>query len=99
MILALAALIDFIINIPFGYWRASEKQFSFNWFLSIHITIPFIVLLRHYSGIGFALYTYPIMILSFFSGQYFGKIIYKYLKKKGYSVSKCICKDVFNIYK
>jgi hypothetical protein len=96
MILTAVASIDFLFNIPFGYWRSSEKTFSLNWFLSIHIPIPFIVLLRHYSGIGFELYTYPFMIISFILGQFIGKFIFNFMKSENYLTSKCICKDVYS---
>ncbi|MFA9388831.1 MAG: hypothetical protein ACERKD_03440 [Prolixibacteraceae bacterium] len=67
------ALIVFMINLPFGAWRSRVKKFSFQWFLYIHLPIPFIVLLRIYSDIGFAFYTYPILVAAFFFGQMFGK--------------------------
>jgi len=95
MILLVVFVIDFIFNIPFGYWRASEKTFSLNWFLSIHIPIPFIIFLRIFSDIGFALYTYPILVFSFFTGQFLGKYIFKWRVKNELSVSKCICTDLF----
>ncbi len=63
------ALIIFIINLPFGYWRGGERKFSLQWFLAIHIPVPIIVLLRIYSNVGFAWYTYPIFIGTFFLGQ------------------------------
>ncbi len=95
MILLVVSIIVFVINIPFGYWRVSEKNYSLNWFLSIHIPIPFVVILRIYSNIGFALYTYPILVFSFFAGQFFGKYIYKFRAKKSLPISKCICVDLF----
>ena len=95
MILLVVFIIDFILNIPFGYWRASEKTFSLNWFLSIHLPIPFIIMLRIYSNIGFALYTYPILVFSFFAGQFLGKYLYKYRVNRKLTVSKCICIDFF----
>lgn len=95
MILLLVFIIIFILNIPFGYWRASEKKFSLNWFLSIHIPIPIVVLLRIYSNIGFALYTYPVLIVSFFGGQFLGKILYKRRLKNNLFTSKCFCTDLF----
>ncbi len=67
------ALIIFVINLPFGYLRGKEKKFSFRWFLYIHLPIPLVVLLRIYSHIGFALYTYPLFVTAFFLGQLVGK--------------------------
>jgi len=73
MKIALVALLVFIINLPFGALRARERKYSFKWFLYIHLPIPLVVFLRIYSDIGFALYTYPILIAAFFGGQLAGR--------------------------
>jgi len=73
--LLLAALATFFVNLPFGFIRHGFKKFSFLWFLAIHVPIPFVVLFRYLFGLGFQLYTYPIMVIAFFSGQYAGKMI------------------------
>jgi len=100
MLLLLAALIDFFLNIPFGYWRANVKRFSLQWFLSIHIPIPFVILTRMYTGIGFEFITYPIMISAFFLGQLAGLKFYSYRKKKniGY-LSSFLFKDLYEEFK
>ncbi|MFB6317612.1 hypothetical protein [Saccharicrinis sp. FJH54] len=72
-ILFLLALVVFIINLPFGFWRGKTKKFSFKWFLFIHLPIPAIILLRIYSGVGFAFITYPVLLTSFFMGQFVGR--------------------------
>ncbi len=82
MVALIVTGIIFFINVPFGYWRAQVRKFSFQWFASIHIPIPAIVLLRIYSGVGFAFYTYPLFIGAFFLGQFSGKIIYGMRAKK-----------------
>jgi hypothetical protein len=100
MLLLLAACLDFFINILFGYWRANVMRFSLQWFLSIHIPIPFIILIRIYTGIGFEFITYPIMIIAFFLGQFTGLKIYSYRKKKniGY-LSSFLIKDLYEEFK
>lgn len=70
------AILVFLINIPFGYWRTNERKFSFKWFLLIHAPVPLVIFLRYYSEIGFEFYTYPILIVAFFTGQFIGR---KYL--------------------
>lgn len=82
MNLIIAIILVFIINIPAGYWRGGLRKFSLWWFVSIHLPIPFVVLIRLGFDIGFALYSYPIFIFAFFSGQFLGKYIYKYKTKK-----------------
>ena len=68
-----AALATFILNLPFGYIRQGFKKFSVMWFVAIHAPIPFVILFRHLFGLGFQLYTYPIMVGAFFMGQLVGK--------------------------
>ncbi|PKQ65859.1 hypothetical protein BZG02_02315 [Labilibaculum filiforme] len=73
--LLFAALSTFVLNVPFGYIRQGFKKFSVMWFVSIHAPIPFVILFRHLFGLGFQLYTYPIMVSAFFLGQFIGKRI------------------------
>ena len=72
------AVIVFIFNIPFGYWRRSEKKFSKGWILSIHLPVPVVIGLRFLFKLGFRFITYPVLVGSFFSGQYIGSKIYSY---------------------
>jgi hypothetical protein len=62
----------FVLNIPFGYWRAGVRKFSPAWFVAIHLPIPIIILLRIYSGLGFGLLTFPVMLAAYFAGQFLG---------------------------
>lgn len=73
--LLLAALSTFLLNLPFGYIRQGYKKFSVMWFVCIHVPIPFVIFFRHLFGLGFELYTYPIMVSAFFLGQFVGKKI------------------------
>lgn len=74
MIITFAVL---LINIPFGYWRGSVRKFSLQWFLAVHIPVPFIIVLRINGEIGFALYTYIFLVSAFFTGQQIGAYSYK----------------------
>ncbi len=65
----------FLINIPFGYWRENQKKFSLRWFLAVHLPVPFVILLRIYSGIGFEWYTFLIFASAFFLGQISGSFL------------------------
>ena len=87
MNLAIVTTTVALINIPFGFWRASVKKFSLQWFLAVHIPVPFVVLLRIYGGIGFAFYTYIFLVSAFFGGQQVGAGIKKYNHKKNRSNS------------
>lgn len=69
-IIALVAVI--LLNIPFGYWRATVKKLSWQWFLSVHLPVPFIILLRLRLGLGWEWTTYPILVGAYFLGQFLG---------------------------
>ena len=68
----LVALATLLLNIPFGWWREGVRKFSVLWFVFIHAPIPVVVLMRLKSGMGFAWYTYPIMLTAYFGGQFIG---------------------------
>lgn len=67
-----AAAIVFLINLPFGFWRASVPKFSRQWILAIHLPVPFVIALRIFSGLGWAFITFPVLIGAFFLGQFIG---------------------------
>jgi hypothetical protein len=94
--LLLVSLVVIILNIPFGYWRTNVKNYSFQWFLAVHIPVPFIVALRIFSDIGFSGYTYLFLVSAFFIGQKVGSAIHKYLDKFE-TVSSCLVMDLFRL--
>jgi hypothetical protein len=69
MNLALVAVAVFLLNLPFGYWRAGVRKFSWQWIAAIHAPVPAVVALRVASGLGFQLVTFPVLIGAFFLGQ------------------------------
>jgi hypothetical protein len=71
----LLPVIIFLINIPFGYWRDKVKKFSLQWFLAVHLPVPFIVTLRLLMGIKLTLPLFLFFVFCYFSGQYIGAII------------------------
>ncbi len=66
------ALLVFLLNLPFGYWRASVRRLSRQWFLAIHLPVPLVVALRLYSGLGWKPISFPVLIGAFFLGQFVG---------------------------
>ena len=95
MNLLLVTIFVFLFNLPFGYWRANVKRFSLQWVLAIHLPVPFIILARIYSNIGFVFYTYPILVGSFFLGQYLGKYLHSRRKNLGQSpITSCLVMDL-----
>jgi len=93
MKLWLVAMIVFVLNVPFGYWRARTKKFSPQWFLSIHIPVPFVIAFRVFAGLGWRLVTFPILIGAFFSGQFIGGRIYLWRLSKAKKISIITAKD------
>jgi hypothetical protein len=89
------AFLVFLLNIPFGYWRANVRKFSIPWFLSVHVPVPFVIALRLLSGMGFQLMTFPIMIVAYFGGQFAGSWLHRMRKNKdGVQVSSCLVWDL-----
>ncbi len=72
MSLYTVAFLVFLINLPCGYMRAKSEKLSKNWFIWVHAPIPFVIALRILSGLGFHLYTFPIMVGAYFLGQFTG---------------------------
>jgi hypothetical protein len=71
-VLWLTALAIFILNLPFGYWRAGQRKFSPTWFVAVHAPVPLAIGLRWAVGIPFRLVLLPLFILAFFGGQFLG---------------------------
>jgi len=66
------AFLVFLLNLPFGYWRAGTPRLSRPWFLAVHLPVPFVIGLRLVSGLGFHLVTFPVMVGAYFAGQFVG---------------------------
>jgi hypothetical protein len=63
-------LVVFIINLPFGYMRSKATKFSRQWIMAIHIPVPFVFLLRIFSGLNWTVI--PLLVLSDIAGQLAG---------------------------
>ncbi len=94
LILLLISILVFVINIPFGYWRSNVKAYSLQWFLAIHIPVPFIIALRLVSEIGFAWYTYVFLVTAFLLGQKTGSVIMKRIHRACQDASSCLVMDL-----
>lgn len=66
------ALLVFLINLPFGYWRASARKLSRQWFLALHLSVPLVVALGVFSGLGWKPVSFPVLVGAFFLGQFVG---------------------------
>ncbi|OGB92307.1 MAG: hypothetical protein A2Z31_03045 [candidate division NC10 bacterium RBG_16_65_8] len=72
MSVGFVALAVFVVNLPFGFWRAGVERFTLQWFLAIHAPVPLVVGLRVLSGIGWRLSTIPVLASAFLAGQLLG---------------------------
>jgi hypothetical protein len=68
----LAGLLSFALsaNIPLGYLREAARRYSPRWFLLIHLSIPFIIVLR--ITLGFDWTFIPLTLLCAVAGQVIG---------------------------
>jgi hypothetical protein len=93
-------LIILILNLPFGYWRKNVKKFSLQWILAIHLPVPIVIAIRIFSGIGFQLYTYPVLVGSFFLGQYAGSYFFMWRKNNlKMPLTSCMCMDILKSFR
>lgn len=68
----IVAALVLLLNLPFGFWRAGCRKFSWPWILAVHAPVPLVVALRLASGMGFRLITFPVMVGAYFVGQFLG---------------------------
>jgi hypothetical protein len=71
-LLVIAAIIVFLLNVPFGYWRARVRRFSTQWILAIHMPVPFVIGCRLFLGLGWHFITFPVLVGAFVAGQFAG---------------------------
>jgi hypothetical protein len=69
-LVAIAA--TFIVNVPFGDWRAGARKFSPQWFLAVHAAVPMVIALRHLLGLPFRWSVFPLFVVAYFGGQFVG---------------------------
>ena len=90
-----AALIVLGLNLLFGYWRANVRRFSLQWFLSIHIPVPLVIILRVLGGLGWQLITFPVLVGAFFLGHLLGGRLYRWREKQGQMpLTSCLLCDL-----
>ena len=67
--LAAVTFMVFLVNLPFGYWRAGLKKLSPAWFVAIHAPVPLVVLLRWAFDLPFRWATLPLFVAAYVAGQ------------------------------
>jgi hypothetical protein len=71
-LLALAAAAVFLMNLPFGFWRAGLRRLSAAWFVAIHAPVPLVIALRWGLDLPFRWSTLPLFVAAYFAGQWAG---------------------------
>ena len=90
----IVAALVVLLNLPFGYWRGGVDKFSRQWFLAVHIPVPFVIALRILSGLGWHFSTFPVMIGAFFIGQFAGGKLNEWARSHAKSpVTACLVMD------
>lgn len=60
----------FTANLPLGYLRESSARYSWQWFLYIHLSIPFLLTVRLFYGFGW--WAIPFTVAMAVAGQILG---------------------------
>ncbi|EGW37477.1 putative membrane protein [Desulfosporosinus sp. OT] len=87
------SMVVVLLNIPFGYWRENVNKFSWQWLLAVHFSVPVIVFLRIWLGLGWHWTTFPILVGAYFCGQLIGAK-WQRLWRKSMRVSGCLPYDI-----
>ena len=77
------ALLVFLVNLPFGYWRASVRKLSRQWFLALHLPVPLVIALWVFSGLGWKLISFPVLVGAFVLGQFVGGRVRNIIQGRG----------------
>ena len=77
-LLVLVVVIAVAVNLPFGAWRTTTRKFSWQWFLSIHLPIPAIFVIRRAAGFGWDYV--PVMVACAVTGQLLGGWLYQKIR-------------------
>ncbi len=98
MNILLLTVFTFIINIPFGYWRANVRRFSLQFFLAIHFPVALIILYRLLYKTGFEIGTLFFTVPAFFFGQFSGSKIYLFRKlREAVPLTSCLVMDLVRV--
>ncbi|HWS89030.1 MAG TPA: hypothetical protein VN282_18795 [Pyrinomonadaceae bacterium] len=76
------ALLVFLISLPFGYWRASARKHSRQWFLAMHLPVPLVIALI-FAGPGYKLISFTVAIGAFVLGQFVGGRLRNIIQGRG----------------
>ena len=77
------ALLVLLVNLLFGYRRASVRRRSGQWFLALFLPVLLIAALEIYTGLGRKLMSFPALVGSFCLGQFAGGRVRNIIQGRG----------------
>ena len=77
--LAQLLIFSLIANLPLGYLREGSPRFSLRWLIYIHLSVPFIILLRLTHGFSWGVIPFSLACAVF--GQFVGGRMYRRKKR------------------
>lgn len=77
------ALLVFLLNIPFGYWRASVRKMARQWSLALLLPVAPVIALSIYSGLGFKPISFPVIVGAYLLGQFVGGRVRNIIQGRG----------------
>jgi hypothetical protein len=88
-------IVTFLVNIPFGFWRAHAKRTGnkVEWALAVHLPVPFVVVLRRLAGLSWDTSGVPfilLFVLAYFLGQRTGGRFYNRAVENGFKPGRNI---------
>ena len=100
MALVLKVLLVFglilLINIPFGYWRANTRRFSWQWILGVHVPVPIAIGLRLLL-LGWMWLLVPVFVAAYSIGQFIGGRLRRLLAKPGTEQTSNLAMDLYKL--
>lgn len=73
----------FMLCLPFGYWRASVKRLSAQWFAALLLPAALVVALRFFLGLGWKPVSFPVLAVAFLLGQFAGGKVRHIIQGRG----------------
>ncbi len=87
-----------LINVPFGYWRANSKKFSWPWIMAVHIPVPIAIGLR-LMFLGWVWLLLPAFVAVYSIGQVVGGKLRKKMANQDTPLTSCLMLDIFRMLK
>jgi hypothetical protein len=88
------ALLVFVINIPFGYWRSNTKSRTIEWFATIHIPVLIIIIMRFMFSFDYSVISVLVNVFSFILGQSIGMRLFVLIRRNGIKGTSCLIIDL-----